>query len=146
MTIPDPVPGTVIRYEFLWSQERATGKLDAEKSRPCAVVLAIPRGENGALQTVVAPITHSPPVEPEASIEISANVCRSLGLDDGRHWIRIDELNSFAWPGIDLRPIPGKPGTYVYGMLPKKVFEQIRQAILDRQKSRKGTMVPRTRD
>ena len=144
MTIPDPVPGTVIRYEFLWSRERATGKLDAEKSRPSAVVLAIPRGESGALQTVVAPITHSPPTEPTASIEISATVCRSLGFDDGRHWIRIDELNSFAWPGIDLRPIPGKPGEYVYGILPRKLFERIRQGILDRQKSRKGTIVLRT--
>lgn len=144
MSIPDPVPGTVIRYEFLWSRERAIGKLDAAKSRPCAVVLAIPKGENGALQTVVAPITHSPPDEPEASIEISPAVCRSLGLDDGRHWIRIDELNSFAWPGIDLRPIPGKPGEYVYGMLPRKLFEQIREGILDRQKTRKGTIVSRS--
>jgi len=144
VTIPDPVPGTVIRYEFLWSRERAARKVDAEKSRPCAVVLAIPRGESGALQTVVAPITHSPPSDPNASIEISATVCRSLGLDEGRHWIRIDELNSFAWPGIDLRPIPGKPGEYVYGMLPRKLFEQVRQGILDRQKSRKGSMVPRS--
>jgi hypothetical protein len=144
VTIPDPTPGTVIRYEFLWSRERAAGNLDAAKSRPCAVVLAIPRGESGALQTVVAPITHSPPAEPDSSIEISAAVCRSLGLDDGRHWIRIDELNSFAWPGIDLRPIPGKPGEYIYGMLPRKLFERIRQGILDRQKSRKGTIVSRS--
>lgn len=144
MSIPDPVPGTVIRYEFLWSHERAIGKVDGTKSRPCAVVLAIPRGESGALQTVVAPITHSPPDEPDASIEISTALCRTLGLDDGRHWIRTDELNSFAWPGIDLRPIPGKPGEYVYGMLPRKLFEQVRQSILDRQKSRKGAMVPRS--
>lgn len=144
MSIPDPVPGAVIRYEFLWSHERSAGKLDAAKSRPCAVVLAIPKGQSGALQTVVAPITHSPPDEPEASIEISAAVCRSLGFDDGRHWIRIDEMNSFAWPGIDLRPIPGKSGEYVYGMLPRKLFEQIRQGILDRQKSRKGTIAPRS--
>lgn len=144
MTIPTPVPGTVLRYEFLWSRERASGRLDAAKSRPCAVVLAVPRGENGALQTVVAPITHAPPDEPEASIEIPATVCRALGLDDSRHWIRIDELNSFAWPGIDLRPIPGKPEEYVYGMLPRKLFEQVRRGILDRQKSQRGKIVPRS--
>lgn len=144
MSIPDPVPGAVIRYEFLWSHEQRTGKLDASKGRPCAVVVAIPRAESGAVQTVVAPITHTPPDEPDASIEISAAVCRSLGLDDGRHWIRIDELNSFAWPGIDLRHIPGKPGAYMYGMLPKTLFEQIRRGVLERQKSRKGMIIPRS--
>ncbi len=144
MSIPDPVPGTVIRYEFLWSHERASGKVDATKSRPCAVVVAVPLAENGVLRTVVAPITHSPPDDPATSIEIPAHVCRKLGLDDGCHWIRIDELNSFAWPGLDLRPIPGKQGEYAYGLLPRDLFERIRQGVLDLQMQRKGKMIPRS--
>ncbi len=27
-----------------------------------------------------------------------------------RSWIVLDEFNEFAWPGFDLRPVPGKPG------------------------------------
>ena len=53
-----------------------------------------------------------------------------------RHWLRLDELNRFAWPGYDLRTIPGKPGEYAYGMLPRPLFEQLRIAILDRQKAK----------
>ncbi len=144
MSLPDPVPGTVIRYEFLWSHERNAGRVDAIKSRPCAIVVAVPKGVDGSVQTVVAPITHTPPDDPDASIEIPAQTCRALGLDDGRHWVRIDELNSFIWPGLDLRPIPGGSGEYVYGLMPRDLFERVRTGILDRQTARKGRLVPRS--
>jgi hypothetical protein len=85
---------------------------------------------------IVAPITHAPPDDQSDSMEIPPAVCRSLGLDGQRHWLRLDELNRFAWPGYDLRTIPGKPGEYAYGMLPRPVFEQLRTAILDRQQAK----------
>ena len=144
MNFRDPVPGQVIRYEFLWSHERAAGKIDASKSRPCAIVIAIPLSLSGDLQTVVVPITHTPPADSAASIPLPASVCKTLELDGENHWIRIDEVNSFAWPGIDLRPIPGKPGEYVYGILPRALFERVRKAILDRQAQRKAKIIPRT--
>jgi hypothetical protein len=91
----------------------------------------------------VAPVTHRPPDDPAASIEIPAAVCRTLGLDGGRHWLRLDELNQFAWPGYDLRPVPGQSGRYHYGMLPPGLFGQLRDGILARQKARSGRLIPR---
>jgi len=125
----------VVRFGFLWSHESDAGADEGAKDRPCAIVVAV-RNENGHLRTVVAPITHRPPDDPLDSIEIPAPVCRSLGLDPGRHWLRLDELNRFTWPGYDLRPIPGRPGEYAYGMLPAPIFEQLRRGLLARQTAR----------
>lgn len=118
MTLPEPRPGLVIRYGFLWSHEANRGALEASKDRPCAIVVAARKQASGYIQVVAAPITHSPPDDVSASLEITADICRALGLDGGRHWLRFDELNSFIWPGYDLRPRAGKPLRYDYGMLP----------------------------
>ena len=143
MSLPVPKPGLVIRYAFLWSTERAVGAVEAAKDRPCAIVIAARRTADGDIQTVVAPITHRPPQDPTASLEIPPQICRRLGLDGARHWLRFDELNSFAWPGYDLRPIPGQSGRYDYGMLPQGLFQQLREGILARQKARAGRIVAR---
>jgi hypothetical protein len=143
MSLPIPRPGLVIRYSFLWSNEKAKGIAEGSKDRPCAIVVATKRTEDGDIDTIVAPITHQPPEDPAASIEISARICKRLGLDGGRHWLRLDELNRFAWPGFDLRPIPGSPDRYEYGMLPPGLFQQLREGILTRQKRRAGRIVSR---
>lgn len=134
MSFPAPKAGLVIRYAFLWSHEEHSGAQEASKDRPCAIVIAVPRRDGGDLRVIVAPVTHAPPTKPSDSLELPPTVCRSLGLDSGRHWLRLDELNLFSWPGYDLRTIPGKPGIYAYGMLPQSLFEQIRRAILERQR------------
>jgi hypothetical protein len=136
VTFPAAKPGLVIRYSFLWSHEKDAGAEEGSKDRPCAIVVAAPRHENGDIAVIVAPITHAPPEDQSDSMEIPTAVCRSLGLDGQRHWLRLDELNRFAWPGYDLRTIPGKPGEYAYGMLPPPMFERLRTAILDRQKAK----------
>jgi hypothetical protein len=143
MSLPVPKPGLVIRYGLLWSTEKAEGAVEGAKDRPCAIVVAARRDASGDIQTIVAPITHQRPRDAAASIEIPRRVCRALGFDDGRHWLRLDELNRFAWPGFDLRPIPGRAGRYDYGMLPPELFEQLRQGILTRQKARAGRIIPR---
>jgi hypothetical protein len=136
VTFPAAKPGLVIRYSFLWSHEKDAGADEGSKDRPCAIVVAAPRRENGDITVIVAPVTHAPPADQSDSLEIPTAVCRSLGLDGQRHWLRLDELNRFAWPGYDLRTIPGRPGEYAYGMLPQPLFEQLRTAILDRQKAK----------
>lgn len=85
---------------------------------------------------IVAPITHLEPSDSEASLEIPRDIARSLGLDGDRQWLRLDELNRFAWPGFDLRAVPGTESC-AYGMLPGELYQTMRRAILDRQKSRK---------
>jgi hypothetical protein len=142
--LPAPRPGLVIRYSFLWSHEADAGAEEAAKDRPCAIVVAARSDENGDIRTIVAPITQTPPEDPADSIEIPPDVCRRLNLDSGRHWLRFDELNRFAWPGYDLRPIPQRPGEYAYGMLPPGLFEALRQGVLARQQARQLSIQQRT--
>ena len=143
MTFPTPRPGLVIRCSFLWSHERDAGADEAAKDRPCAIVVAARRGEGSDIVVIVAPITHAPPDDPSASIGLPRSVANTLGLDAGDHWLRLAELNRFAWPGYDLRTIPGRPGAYAYGMLPQPLFEQLRAAILERQRARSGRVLGR---
>ena len=143
MTFPTPRPGLVIRYSFLWSHERDAGADEAAKDRPCAIVVAAGRNADGEITVIVAPITHAPPQDPTASIPLPLSTCRDLGLDDGDHWLRLDELNRFVWPGYDLRRIPGRSGEYAYGMLPKALFERLREEILARQRARAGRVLGR---
>ena len=143
MSLPVPKPGLVIRYSFLWSNEHAEGATEGAKDRPCAIVVAARADASGDLQTIVAPITHRPPDDPATAIEIPTPTSRNLGLDGGRHWLRLDELNRFAWPGFDLRPIPGQPSRSVYGMLPPGLFQQLRNGILARQKTRSARVISR---
>lgn len=139
MSLPEPKPGLVIRYGFLWSHEAAKGADESSKDRPCAIIVSAKRGPNGEIRTVLAPITHTPPSDSSTSYEIPADICRSLKLDAGRHWLRFDQLNGFEWPGFDLRQIPGTAGRYVYGELPKAIFEKIRTKIVEKARSNKGT-------
>ena len=133
MTFLRPITGLVIRYRFLWSDEARAGADEGSKDRPCAIVLTAQRSDAGETTVTVAPVTHASPNEDD-SIEIPAKVARALGLDGERHWIRIDELNRFSWPGYDLRTIPGRSGEYAYGMLPEPLYAALRRAILERDK------------
>jgi len=116
----------VIRYSFLWSREARTGAAEGRKDRPCAIVVATPRDRNGNVRVVVVPITHA---DPAAAIALPPAVKASLGMDAEPSWICLDELNVFAWPGYDLRPIPGT-GQYSYGVLPEGLFNQVRDGIV----------------
>jgi hypothetical protein len=88
VTFPSPVPGLVIRHAFLLSHEVARGQLEAAKARPCAIVIAAVQVEGAAVRVTVAPITHSPPDDETASLEVPAKIARDLGLDDNRQWLR----------------------------------------------------------
>lgn len=80
MNYPVPVPGLVIRYNYLWDQEKAEGRTVGRKDRPCAIILYNSKSQD----TIVVPITHSPPEpgEEELSVEVPAELRGQLGLDD----------------------------------------------------------------
>lgn len=126
----------VIRYAFLWSHEAARGLGEGRKDRPCAVLVSARRQGSEEVRVIVVPITHEPPVDPLAGIVLPDAVKRQLGLDAAPQWLRFEELNRFTWPGFDVRPVPGRAGQWQYGMLPKALFEQLRQGILRRQEQR----------
>lgn len=124
MTLPEPEAGLVISYAYLWSNEYKAGKVEGLKNRPCAIILVVTNEDGGKIVTV-APITHTPPVNPEAAIQIPPKVKKHLDLDSEQSWIILDDFNEFIWPGYDLRPVSGKSGSYDYGFLPPALFNQI---------------------
>lgn len=145
MTYPDPEPGLVISYSFLWSDEAAAGHAEGRKDRPCAIVLAVtPDARMPELRRVVVlPITHARPIDPDAAVELPRGVRNCLGLDDAQSWIILDELNVFGWPGFDLRHIPGKPGQYAYGYLPPRFLDQLRGKLRERRRQSRLKVIDR---
>ena len=140
MSFPDPHPGLVIRYAYLWKREREEGS----KDRPCAIVLSVLHDE-GEPEVVVLLITHNAPQRAEDAIEIPPATKQRLGLDSERSWIVITEANEFVWPGPDLRPVPGRDGsTIVHGALPPKFFVHVRDRFLQRIAQDKAQPVKRT--
>ena len=144
MTLPKPIPGLVLRYSYLWMREYLAGRDEGSKDRPCAIVAAIDRDENGATRVLVLPITHSPPDAATPNVEIPASVKARLKLDEQRSWVVLAEWNEFVWPGPDLRRVPGKAdGSVAYGMLPPKLFAEIRDKFLAGAKKNAARGAPR---
>jgi hypothetical protein len=144
MPLPEPECGLVISYSYLWKHESDAGQTEGAKDRPCAIVLAIEGKGTQAKTVTVAPITHTPPSDPLMAIEIPPRVKQHLGLDAKRSWIVVDEFNEFAWPGFDLRSVPGKLSRYDYGFLPPALFAQIIDRVLELRQS--GTVSLSLRD
>jgi hypothetical protein len=96
VALPDPKPGLIVRYDYLWSHEAAAGR-DQGKDRPACLVAASdsltkPR------YVVLLPITHSPPGVDTIGIEIPAKAKQALGLDELPSWIIVSEYNVDEWP------------------------------------------------
>ena len=144
MTLPDPTPGLVISYAYLWHEEARRGLEEGGKGRPCVVVLSVVQDEFGPVVTV-APITHTPPRDSRSAVELPADTKRRLGLDDDRSWVIVSEVNRFRWPGPDLRPIADAgPPRFSYGLLPAKLFLRVRERLIDIAARRGAPVVRRT--
>jgi hypothetical protein len=129
VTLPEPTPGLVIRYDYLWADEAAAGR-DQGKDRPVCLVAA----SDSAIRprfVVILPITHSEPTAATVGIEIPPKVRQTIGLDDEPCWVIVSEHNVDEWPNAGLQPIPGRPGTFAYGFIPPRLFARIKTAFLD---------------
>lgn len=147
MRLPAPETGLVVRYAYLWRDEAMRGREEGVKDRPCVVVLALKSG-NAETHALVAPITHSPP-RPEANaVEVPAATASRLGLDEQRSWIVTHEMNSFVWPGPDLRPARagGPDERAVFGYLPKHLVDRMLHAIREHRRAGSLTMTGRDAD
>jgi hypothetical protein len=141
VALPDPKPGLIVRYDYLWSREAAAGR-DQGKDRPACLVAASdsltrPR------YVVLLPITHSMPDGGTIGIEIPAKVKQAIGLDDAPSWVIISEYNVDEWPNAGLSPIPGKPGSFSYGFIPPRLFAQIKAKFLELARQNKSGAVRR---
>jgi hypothetical protein len=129
MPIPNPEPGLVISYAYLWHHEHLAGQEEGLKDRPSVIVLAVEREADGATSVTVLPITQSAPAATASAVEIPLPVKRHLGLDEDRSWIVVTEGNEFLWPGYDLRKLP-QEDRYDYGFLPPRLFDQVLKAFV----------------
>jgi hypothetical protein len=129
VAFPEPKPGLVVRYDYLWSREVAAGR-DQGKDRPTCLVAASdsltrPR------YVVLLPITHTSPAGDTVGVEVPARVKKTIGLDDTPSWVIVSEHNIDEWPNGGLSPIPGKVGVFSYGFIPPGLFKEIKAKFLD---------------
>ena len=141
MPLPEPKPGLVVRYDYLWTREAAAGR-DQGKERPACLVaatdsLASPRF------VVILPITHTPPDKGTVGVEIPPKVRQAIGLDDAPSWVIVSEHNVDEWPNGGLAPLPGRPGVFSYGFIPPGLFAQVKAKFLELSKQGRSAGVRR---
>ena len=128
VALPEPRPGLVIRYDYLWTHEAAVGR-DQGKERPACLIAA----SNPAMSprfVVILPITHSPPGKDSVGVEIPAKVRQAIGLDETPSWVIVSEHNIDEWPNGGMAPVPGRPGVFSYGFIPPGLFAQVKAKFL----------------
>lgn len=129
MALPEPRPGLVFRYDYLWSREAAAGR-NQGKERPACLVAALDSTANPGF-VVILPITHTPPDKGTVGVEIPAKVRQAIGLDDAPSWVIVSDHNIDAWPNGGLAPLPGRPGVFSYGFIPPGLFAQVKARFLE---------------
>ena len=127
--IPEPKPGRVIRYQYLWRRRARRGHDTADKDRPACIVIAL-RKEQRDTRVMIVPITHSRLSPGEAAYEIPPRIKEHLRLDEQRSWIILSEVNIDVWPSPDLCLVPGRTDSFEYGLLPQKLVIELRQHVL----------------
>lgn len=141
MAFPEPKPGLIVRYGYLWTHEAAAGR-EQGKDRPACLVAATD-GQVRPRYVVLLPITHTPPSGDTVGIEIPEGVKQALDLDDAPSWVIVSEHNVDEWPNGGLSSVPGRSGELAYGFIPPGLFARIKVSFLDLVKARKsGGMRP----
>jgi hypothetical protein len=141
MALPEPKPGLVIRYDYLWSHEAALGR-DQGKDRPAGLVAATDQTVQPRF-VVILPITNSIPTGDVVGIEIPPRVRQAIGLDDAPCWVIVSEHNVDEWPNGGLQPVPGRPGVFSYGFIPPSLFAQIKAKFVELAGKRRTATVRR---
>jgi hypothetical protein len=127
MSLPEPQPGLVFRYSYLWHNENMTGQEEGIRDRPCTVIMVA--AHEGGKRVMAIPLTRTQPANTDFTVKIPDVTKRRLGLDNARVWAICSEVNEFIWTVPDVRPLPKAPLRYEYGFLPPKIFNQIKAKI-----------------
>lgn len=144
MPLPEPVPGLVIRYAYLWAAEHRRGQEEGIKDRPCVVVM-ITTYDAGNRVVTVLPVTRSPPRDHALAVEIPYATKQRLGLDEQASWIIISEANRFTWPGPDIRlGIAGDSASAAFGLLPRALFKTVQDRLVSALERRLLPVISRT--
>ena len=139
MPLPEPRPGLVVRYDYLWARQARSGD-DQGKDRPACLVAATDSATSPRF-VVLLPITHTPPDKDTVGVEIPARVREALGLDDAPSWVIVSEHNIDEWPNGGVSPLPGRPGVFAYGFIPPGLFAGVKAGFLELyEKGRSGSV------
>ncbi len=141
MPLPEPRPGLVIRYDYLWTREAAAGRIQG-KERPACLVVATDSGISPRF-VVILPITHTRPNKDTVGVEIPAKVRAALRLDDAKCWVIVSGHNVDAWPNAGLAWIPGRAQDFAYGFIPPGLFAQVKAKFLELCENSQGAGVRR---
>lgn len=129
MALPEPKPGLVIRYDYLWTREAAAGKQQSQDRPTCLV--AASDSTVAPRFVVILPITHSAPTGGTVGMQIPPKVAQALGLDEARNWVVVSDHNVDEWPNAGIAPLPGRPDIFSYGFIPPRLFAQIKARFLE---------------
>ncbi len=141
MALPEPKPGLVARYDYLWTHQAAAGH-DQGKDRPACLVAASDFVAKPRF-VVLLPITHMAPTGDTVGIEIPPKVWQALSFDEAPSWVIVSEHNVDAWPNAGLTPIPGRPGVFRFGFVPPRLFARITAKFLELSGRSRGAGVRR---
>lgn len=72
MSLPEPRPGLVVRYDYLWLKDAERGRSQGKDRPACLVAAADPVMRPRFV--VLLPITHSPPSGDTVGVEIPPKV------------------------------------------------------------------------
>lgn len=145
MNLAPPPRGSIIRYAYLWAAEKDRGQEEANKERPALVLTLAVREADGAIHVLALAVTHTPPPDPAAAVELPQRVKDRLGLDASASWIVTTEANAFVWPGPDIRPVPGrKPPTVIYGQIPSELLRRVARSFLANRQRQRTSLIQRT--
>ena len=144
-SISPPVPGSIIRYAYLWADEYESGQEEGLKDRPALVLALSVRTDQGETEVLVVAVTHSPPRSADNAVPLPDEEKKRLGLDDLPSWIVTTEGNAFFWPGPDIRPIPEPPaGRLIYGRISDALLTRVARSYLANRQRHLGRLVERT--
>jgi hypothetical protein len=140
--VPDPVPGLIFRYGYLWLSELRSGRIDPSKERPACLLVRILEGERYDLRlegglvaavgdVVILPITTRPPEPTQAAMEMTVDEKQACGLDKSvRSWVILSEFNVDTWPHPDISLVVAT-GKLSYGIAPSGLLKRFRRAFAE---------------
>jgi mRNA-degrading endonuclease toxin of MazEF toxin-antitoxin module len=142
MALPQPEPGLVIPYVYLWRREFEAGEESGRKLRPGLIIVVVVRSSQGPPRVAVCPITTQALGATRAAVEVPPRVRAHLGLDAAKSWIICDEYNEFDWPGVDLGQTPNRADHF--GYVPDALINRVREEVLAARARGALKTVPRT--
>jgi hypothetical protein len=105
------------------------------------VVVAIQPSGAEPLRAIVCAITHTSPPAAEGPVEIPRDVKKYLGLDADQSWVITSEVNVVDWDDPGIAPLA--TGQWTYGLIPRRLAEQIRANVMTHVKRQDLPMIDR---